>query len=349
MKETKHAFVALLIFALLMGCTSTSWQLRSGRIDIKEGRYEGALVNLDKEIQRLEENPEAWYLKGYAYEKLRNWSAMTEAYAKSLSYSDQFKTKIESNRFNLMEQFYGRFKVEFDSSNFEVALAQIDTAIIIDPQNTMLYNQAAIAAYSGDYFERTVEYGIAAIDREEEDSTYLDTRRLLLTSYSTLNNYDELIKWAKEVMNNTDTQVEQEANYYLQALDEIILAYEAKEQAQDAENAIREAIEKFPEMEELKTNLATILIRRDDLEEAMVILLKVLESDPDDVYANLTVGIMLVNQKKYTESIPYLEKVLLHEPENIKAVQSLVGAYHNSGQETKGNEMLGKYKSLQAK
>jgi len=352
----KYFTLSLIILAagtLVVGCSGgTSWQLRSGKIAIKEGSFERAIRNLDEEIARDPNSAEAWFLKGYSYEKLNDWINMSEAYARSLELSDKFKGKIDDSVKRLVHRYYKRFSTAFDSSDYDLAMTNLDTAIIIDSDNPTLYHQAAVAAFNGEMFDKAIDLAKKSIKYEEiaqrsptdeSEGPGIDVRTLILRIFIEKNDHDGMIEWAQKVMNLANVETD-ESNDYLQALDVIIEAYEAKEEPAKAEEAIKAAIDIFPEITDLKLNLATMMIRRDDFDNAMVIFQDVLKAVPDNIKANVAIGIMLVNQKKYKEAIPYLEKVLSVDEYNKGAISGLIQAYYNTGQEDKGRELREKLK-----
>ena len=105
-------------------------------------------------------------------------------------------------------------------------------------------------------------------------------------------------------------------------------------------------MEKFPDNIQLRLNLATYKTRREDYPGAVMILEKVLLSDSLNVYANMTVGTILIIEKKYEEAIPYLEKVIAVEPDKKSALEYLFSAYYNTGQDKKGGEIRKRWAKL---
>ncbi len=346
MKYFLKFFIAVFVLVLIVGCGGTSWQLRSGRIAIKEQDWERAIKNLDEEIARMPENPEAWYLKGYAYMKLDEYSKMSNAFEKSLEYGDQFEALIKISREKLVNQYYSKFSAAFDSLEYDKALAYIDTAITINPHDPELYFQAGVAAFNAEMDSLALKYADEAVKRMPEDEENIELRRLVLLVNRRMNNTEGIIEAAQKLMETIDLNTDT-TDYYLLALDDLVMAYEAQGEAEKAEQMIHDAISHFPEVIELKLNLATLMVRREDFDAAMEIYKDVLRQNPDHKDANLAVGIMLANKKEYTEAIPYLEKVLEEDPDNMKAIQSLGSCYYNTGNEGKGKQMIQRLKELQ--
>lgn len=320
-------------------------ELRTAKIAMKESDYERAIRNLDLELQNIPSNAEAWYLKGYCYEKLGRMIEMSEAYNMAVKLSPQYEDKVSPSINKLVNRYYLRSINAYDSSKWVGALTQIDTAIMIDPDNYKLHRQAAITCYYGDMYEKSIEYAEKSIKFEEPGDSNLEVRKVLLAIYREKTDYDGIIKWAQNIMKRINIEEDEDGDY-LRTLDDLIIAYTQKGELQKAEEIIRDAITKFPEIGELKLNLATMKFRQDDFETASQLFREVLQNDPENVAANLTMGHMLIAEYNYLEAIPYLEKVLAADENNIYAVQDLATAYYNTEQEEKGRLMIDKLKVL---
>ncbi len=80
MKYTLMLLSVMLLAA--SGCLSP--EMRSAKIALNEKEYTRAIENLERENQRMPDNAEVWYLKGYSYEKLKDWQKMSDSYTHSL-------------------------------------------------------------------------------------------------------------------------------------------------------------------------------------------------------------------------------------------------------------------------
>ncbi len=348
------------ILLIIIGCGSGSYLMESGKIDKNRGEFGKAIKNFEAEIAQNPQNGDAWYWKGYCEEKLNLWEDMMKSYSQSLSISQNYKTKIDKSIKVLWMTFYNKSIKVLEDSSWDTALALLDTAVIIDPENFLLYRQAATVSKSGGYQDRALEYALIASEYPREFNDSLDISTFILEAYIEAKNLDEIIIWAKKVGSLADPDAEDGkfAEYYLFAIDNLADAYYKKEMLTEAEGVFADAMIKFPENITLKLNLAASLTNRKNYDRAMEVYEGILKVEPDHINANLQIGLMLIVQgdeiqdnedyklKKYKKSISYLEKVVELDPSNAPAIQSLPAVYFAVGDQIKGNEMTQRYLKL---
>jgi len=364
LKAIKATIVLSLCMLVIMGCKSVELRTAKIAIEVHED-WNKALIWLDKEIEKKPVNAEAYYLKGLCYEKLNDWKNMTLNYSKSLELSEMYKGKIENTHGRLLARYINRSVSLFDSTAWEnsiknmskeeldkynderhkKALANLDTALTISPGDPDLYQRAAVIAFDGDDYVLAIEYSKQAIQYETEGKKDLSMREIQLLSNIRIGDKDEVIKWAKKIIVIFDDKVD-DPNTYLQAFDALVSEYEARGESELAQQATEDALAQFPENNNLKKNLAIFMVKRQDYVGAKKVYEEVLKKSPDDFDANLTVGTILCNLNKYSDSIPYLIKAHEADPDNIAAVTNLMSAYYNTGQDDKGGEMNKKLKAL---
>ncbi len=254
--------------------------------------------------------------------------------------------KDRENKLDEYGEIWDLVEKETDANTiFMMSLANLDTAIIVDPGNIDLYVRAAVIANDGDLFDEALKYSQKAIDLEIEGESDPSMRAIQMLAYKHKGNDEEVIRCAKEVMNVIDVEKD-DPNIYLQAFDELLSVYEAQGKTELALKTTQEAIARFPDNMLLKKNLAIFLVRRKDYDNAKKIYEDVLKQAPDDFDANLTIGTILCNQEKYSDAIPYLIKAHEADPDNIAAVTNLMAAYYNTDQDDKGKEMQEKLEAL---
>ncbi len=342
MKTLRLSITLVIAIFLIAGCISP--EMRTARIAINETDWERALSALDAELARTSGSAEAFYLKGHCYEKLSDWERMSLYYDSSLTVSNQFETKIHDSRLRLVSRYYNRSSAAYDSSRFEQALVELDTAIIIDPHDPLLYRQAAITAYYGDLFDVAAGYAMKSIELEKDGEKNLSVREVMLAISRSREEHNETIRWAQELMSEIDPT--EDIDSYLRAYDALVAAYMSLGENDKAQEVTKEAINLFPDQIELKMNLALLMIKRKNYDAASGIYYEVLAMDQDNFDANLNIGTILVNEDRWEEAIPYLERAHRTDPQNLITVQNLMAAYYNSEQYEKGEEMKNKLDAL---
>ena len=347
-----------LVVLMLTGCISP--EMRTARIAVNERDWNRALTSLEVEIARTPTNAEAFYLKGHCYENLGDWATMTAAFDRSLEISGQFAGLIKDTRNRLLVRYFNRAEAAYDTAQklenaggtpadqvkglFLVALANLDTGIVIAPNDIRLFRQGAVMGYYAKEYDRALKYALRAFELEPPGDKELSVREVLVAIYGYKNDNEAVIKWAKELKAAVDPKTEAET--YLRAFDAEVAAYMNLKQPDKAEAATAEAIALFPDRTDIKMNLVVLLVQRDRMAEAKEILKQILAQAPDHFDGNLHLGTILVNEDKWAEAIPFLEQAHRLQPENRIAVQNLMAAYYNSGQDKKGAEMKKKLDAL---
>ncbi len=345
MKFFRLSLTIILAAVIVAGCLPNP-MMESGKIALKEHDFDRALRNLDSLVVQNPNNAEAWFLKGFTHEKLGQLEEMSTAFRKSTSLGDMYKGQIQDIINDYIARYSERFNTAVDSSRWEYALALIDTMIIIDPSDPVLYHQGAIAAYNGDLFDVSLDYANREIEIETGEPN-IKVRRLILSIHTLRKETDEMIKWGNVILPMIDVRDKDGRDDYMRAVDALVTAYEAKEMKAESEAIIADALSKFPDNILLKQNLATMMMRRDDVEGALSIMKEIIERAPDNMYANKALGIMLIDKDNYDEGVPYLLVVIEKEPNDIKALQGLTRAYFNTDQGAKAKEMMARLKQAQ--
>ncbi len=357
----------ILLSALVtVGCISP--ELRTARIAINEKDWHRALKALDSEVARDPQSAEAYYLKGLCYEKLNDWVNLAASYNRSMEISDRFKREIEQNRRMVYARFVNRSVAALDSAAWAkkkaeigddedalaeadkerhaLALANIDTAIIIDPKNIDGYARAAYWAYDGKFYDVALKHSNKVLGLEKPGEPEISMREIQMFIHRDRGEYEEIVKLAQELMELIDLAKE-DTNSYLRAIDLLLEAADTLKNDDLAMDVTQKALERLPDNMALKKNLAVMFARRGDFEQAKKIYEQVLERAPDDYNANMDIGIILYNSQRWSEAIPYLERVYSQDTDNEKIVRMLMGAYFNSEQLDKGGEMQKKLKKIQ--
>lgn len=334
--------ILLFFFGVLAGCISP--ELRSARISIQEKDWERALSQLELERQRIAPSAEVYYLMGYCYENLNRLDLMSAYYDSSLALGDQFKSNIELSRRKLLGIYYKKASEYYqDTARLKEALIYLDSCLIIDPHQIDILINAAVWAYEGELIDRAKEYALKALKIETKPE--ITPREILMWLAYREKDYHKAAQYAQEIMEMVDPKVDT-TETYLRAFDILIEYYAYQEDWAAAEKALNHILSLYPERIDIKLNLALTLLRRENFEGAKFIYHDILSQDPDNFDANLNLGTILTGEKLWLEAIPYLEKAHRIDPTNRIAIQNLMAAYYNSGQDQKGEEMRLKFEAL---
>jgi len=367
MNRLKAFVILILAMILIAGCISP--ELRTARISINEKDWQRALKALEGELQRDPNSAEAYYLHGFCHEQLGEWTKMAESYDKSIAISDEFKTKIKQNRQKLLARYINRgislldstewakkkmeleeypdSLAEADRERHALALAAIDTAILIDRGNPDIYVRGAFWAFDGKLHDRALEYSAWVLEHESGDEPKITVREIQMLVLREKGDYQAAVKSAKELMDLIPFKTGEDTLSYLRSLDIIIEAADSLQIDDLAMEVTQKALDRLPDNMILKKNLAVMFARKGDFEQAKNIYYEVLKKDPNDYNANLDIGIILYNNHKWEDAIPYLHKFNQLQPDDERVIKMLMGCYFNTDQEDKGLEMQKKLLNLE--
>ena len=87
-------------------------------------------------------------------------------------------------------------------------------------------------------------------------------------------------------------------------------SYMANERDQELSNLARLAYSQWPDNPFFQVVLAKVAIAEDQDEEAEAVLLRMLRSDPDDLFANFELGIIYLNRHDFVTAKPYFVRAL---------------------------------------
>jgi tetratricopeptide (TPR) repeat protein len=126
------------------------------------------------------------------------------------------------------------------------------------------------------------------------------------------------------------------------------IVYMTLEQSDSALDVFRKAIDSDPKQVVPRRTYAIALEHLRRADAAMDAWREVLKISPDEPRANAELGSMLVQQKRYSEAVPYLETAAKSDPS--PASQNLLGiAYLQAGQIDRGTSILEKLVAPDAK
>jgi len=118
---------------------------------------------------------------------------------------------------------------------------------------------------------------------------------------------------------------------FIPALMNIGLAKLAVKQPNEGIMYLRRALEVSPKDNRPRIWIAQTLTSLDSLPEALEMYQQAIAAEPENPEAQRGAGVVLLLQKNWADAIPYLEKAVQLEPENIQGHIWLAQAYSNSG------------------
>ena len=130
-----------------------------------------------------------------------------------------------------------------------------------------------------------------------------------------------------------------------EALSNLAAVLSRREQHQEAIALYRRALEADPRLHQIHFNLAVAQLRALRYADASASLRSFLESFPNDLRARQLLGLCLVETGDFTAAIQELERVYAANPADASVVFSLAYAHARGGSAARGSQLLAKIES----
>ena len=359
MKYSKIIIVLMVFLGFtFMGYQCGSTELTSAKLYIQQKNYDKALELLQREVQKNPNSDEGYYWLGVLYSEKEEYKNMTDAFNKSLAISENFKENITEMVLSHWVKEFNQGIKSFNTAvnatdedsikiHFDKAAGDFQNAIEIAPDSTDAYlNLAFVHIQTGDYnkAEETLEN---FLDRGKSTEAYIYLGRILYDKGVNIKETDSLA--SKESFNRAIQILEEGRKLYpdnsdiLGALQNVYIAADRVNESMDV---FKQAAESNPDSPQHQYNYGVILLGSQKFEEAEQRFKTAIELKPDYTDALYNLGVTYVEwgnyineeaeksgqmesnyKEKYQLSLPYLEKVVELEPDNIGGWDALYKVY----------------------
>lgn len=368
MKNSKlFVWGMLFIGVMFLGLQCSSTELTSAKLYIQQKNWDKAIETLNAEVTKNPKSDEGYFLLGTVYSELDDVDKMMDAFDKSLAISNKYKKNIEdykafqwANSFNRGVSLFqrGNRTADEDSSRmyYDMAIESYKKAISLEPDSGETYRNLAFVYLTLGKTEESVEplQKLVEIEQVEEGYQYLGevyyTLGLnLMNNYKLEKNVQDSIK-AMDYYNKSIITVTEGLSKYpenSELLNTKFSAYIGAGRMSEALSSAKELVEKEPDNKYNHYNYAYVLLKMNKYQEAETQFLEALKIDPNYDNAIYNLGVTYVTwgtamnkeaeaqgilsedyKKKYEASLPYLERVVETDPNNI-AVWELLGKVYS--------------------
>lgn len=215
---------------------------------------------------------------------------------------------VIDNYFGAIDIYPGYFKPYLLAEKVYYFYGQYDDAISV-------YERAKEA----NIFDKELELYYAKCLRQRSNSKET-TKEALEVLMSLLNNMNTL----KSDFENNDSE---EFNNIGEVYHEISKVYTDMGQHQEAFRQIKEAIVIEPENKDFLASRAYICMDLEDYDEAIDILVELINKSPEDEYINICLGRCYDRKNKAEDSLKYFKKALEINAENVEALEKIGNFY----------------------
>ena len=259
------------------------------------------------------------------------YSALADALESQRQYqsvADELAPVVVQNRGKAAEGFDIRILLPHlgfayqEIGQFDKAIATFDEARTLSPDNPAIVGYLIEANIAAKKYAAAVDVAKAALAQNPND---LQLTRLEAQALRHSGKADQGIALLAEA-------VKQHAQDPL-AYVSLARAYAESEQAAQAVNVLQDAQAKFPTNDGIAFELGTVLDKQKRFADAESAFRQVLTRDPENATALNYIGYMLAERgERLDESVTYLKRALVIEPDNASFLDSLGWAYFKADQ-----------------
>lgn len=315
MQKTKLYTIVLVLLAGLafVGFQCSSTEMTSAKLYIQQKNYDKALDVLQKEVAKNPKSAEGYYYLGYVYGEKDDYGKMIEAFDKSLSISNEYKSQIEdqekyfwANLFNRGVSYYqkGVNTTNKDSSKifFDKSINMFEYASQLEPDSADTYKNLAFV-YMG----------------AGENDKAIDPLQKLIKLEHSLDGY----KYLGEIYYNQGIILKNQFTTSHSTEDSL----KSIEKFNEAIQVLQEGRKYYPDNPDLLLTLSNSYINADKVDVALDIFKEGVEKDPNNKYYRYNYGVLLLGENNYEGAVEQFKKAIEIDPEYQNAIYNLAVTY----------------------
>ena len=313
-KSKLYTLVFILIAGMaFVGFDCSSTEMTSAKLYIQQKNYDKALESLQKEVAKNPQSAEGYYYLGYVYGEKDQYGQMIDAFDKSLSISNEFKSQIEdqkkyfwANLFNRGVSLYqkGVNTTNEDSSKvfFDKSIDMFEYATKLEPDSADTYKNLAFVYMGAGENDKAVQ----PLQKMIELDKSLDGYKYLGDIY-----FNQGIKLKNQFVESHDPQDSINAN----------------QKFNQAIQVLEEGREQYPDSPELLLTLSNSYINAGKVEVALDAFKTGVEKDPDNKYYRYNYGVLLLGKNDYEDAEVQFKKAIDLDPDYQNAIYNLAVTY----------------------
>lgn len=369
MQKTKLYTIVLVLLAGLAfaGFQCSSTEMTSAKLYIQQKNYDKALDALQKEVAKNPKSAEGFYYLGYVYGEKDDYGKMIEAFDKSLSISNEYKSQIDDQKKYFWANLFNRGVANYqkgvnttnkDSSKvfFDKSINMFEYAAKLEPDSSDTYKNLAFVYMGAGENEKAINPLQKLIKLEHSldgykylGEIYYNQGIMLKNQFSTSNSTEDSLKAIEKF--NEAIQVLQEGRKYYPDNPDLLLtlsnSYINADKVDVALDTFKEGVEKDPNNKYYRYNYGVLLLGKNDYEAAVEQFKKATEIDPEYQNAIYNLAVTYVKwgtainktaedkgemdnteyKEKYQQALPYLEKSVELQPDQAATWELLGKVY----------------------
>jgi tetratricopeptide (TPR) repeat protein len=332
----------ILVIAASLSSLVAQQQVRNGKMAVTSAKIRLKYKKYDEALEILEEGkrvepdyPELYPLLGGLYVRNGQYAKADSAFKKAVMLEPKLQQDVKEERLSEWSALVNRGVKAMKEEDYTQSITHFTNATIIYPEGVEAYiNLAASLNNSGQVRESVKPFQTARMIDPTNFNVLVDLAKV----YENLSRPDSAKIYYK------DAQTVDPEN---QTVKEALAACYLREGSIDSASAMYDILLQGDEVNpNVAFNAGLVQFQRQNWAGAEKAFNIVVENSPEDMEGLENLSIALMQQEKYEEVIPYLEKIVELDKTKKEAWGSLVVAYAQIGMNDKADEAHKKYQEL---
>lgn len=330
------AVMALAMVVLIIGCSSSSFYVRSAKLHINNKNYEEAKEVLEEgsQVPPNDVDPSLWLTKALVHFQLNEWEDMLESANKALELDPTKEKEVADLKQKAWARIASDGVKDFQNSDFLVAADKFELALKMKPGDPETLTNLGLSYFQAGNLEKAAANFEESVAKDKSDQV-LRTKQNLLETYRRMEDYEKVVSLASDIIATADSlddvhkiaiiQNKAMALQVLQRTDEAIAEWDSLLQV-DPTNA------------DFAFNKALLLDLLERYNEAAAAYLHAIELNPEDNEARQRAANALLGSQQWETIVKVLEPwlfpdgVKVYDPEfrDLHTWMTLKAAYANT-------------------
>jgi tetratricopeptide (TPR) repeat protein len=307
----------------------------SAKVRLKYKKYDEALEILEEGRKIDPDHAPLYPLLGSLYIKNKDYVKADSCLDIAVSLNSKFKKEVEEIRLEEWAKLVNIGAKALKGEDFDTAIKVLTAATILHSRGVEAYINLAASFTNYGQHRKAIDPFLTSIALDPEN---VDIKLDLARVYGFLGHPDSSKIYYKQAI-----QAQPENISIKEGLAECYL----REGSLDSASTLYSELMKQEEVNpNVAFNAALVEFQRENWEGAEQAFIVVIEADPEDIEALANLSVSMMQQNKYKEVIPYLEKIVDMDGDNKEAWGSLVVAYAQVGMNDKASMAHKKYQEL---
>lgn len=333
--------ISLTMVVLLIGCSSSSFYVRSAKLHINNKNYEEAKKVLAEGAMTPpnDVDPNLWLTKALVHFQLNEWEDMLTAADKVLELDPTKEKEVSDLKAKAWQRIASDAVKSFQEEKFEDAAAKFELALKMKPNDPETLTNIGLSYFQAGNLEKASENFQLSIEYDETPQV-VATKQQLLEAYRQMERWEDVVNLATDIITTADSL---DTNRKIIIIQNKAMALQALKRTDEAIAEWDALLKEDPTNADFAFNKALLLDILERYDEAAKAYLQSIELNPEDNEARQRAANALLGSQQWETIVKVLEPWLFpdgvkeYDPEftDLHTWMTLKAAYANADQPDK--------------